>query len=158
VVLNEGYSLLYEVLSKQKDVDMILIVKSEEDDVDDLITRIATSCGQAAEQLKAIAEADDTVKLDVTGLPVIEENTRVAIESTSMKDHLLSFGWKFELILLLSQDDALSYVSHLAGVLEKEEENPQRKAFLEHTSTEAALLHDAVIDLMSSRYQRGSKG
>ena len=163
VVLNEGYSLLYEVLTQQKDVDMILIVKSEEDDVDALITKIATTCGEAAEQLEALAEADTSVKLDLECLPVIEENTRAAIEATALKEHFLSFGWKFELILLLAQDDALSYVSHLAAVLGKEEEHPERKAFLERTSTETALLRDAVIDLMSSRYQpgyasRGSKG
>lgn len=151
---NQGYSLLYELVSKEKDVAKILLIKKEKSDVHAVITAIAATSRDATKKLEEFAKADRSLRLKTRDLPLVEEQTRAAIESAQGKELLRSSKRKFELELLLTQIDGLDYGSHLAAVLEKQESNPARRQYLNQLSRQLEALYLQVFNLISSRYVR----
>jgi hypothetical protein len=149
---NEGYSLLYDLLSKQKDVDKLLIIKKEKPDVGTVIERIAATCTNAAQKLESFRTEDPSLNLEVKSLPEVEEATRASIESERTKELLFSTGRDFEVHLLLSQAEGICYGAHLAGVLAQEEKHNGRKEYMKHLSTELHDLQKGVLEIISSRY------
>jgi hypothetical protein len=152
-IRNQGYSLLYKLLSDEKDISKILIIKKEQSDVGDLIKKIAQTTGQTAKQLDAFSKADPHLHLNMEGLPVAEKETRDLISKTRAKELITKSGEKFELRILLTQSEALTYGAHLAVVVQSHESDPQRKKFLADTSQRLQELHQAVIDLMHERWR-----
>jgi len=150
-VRNEGCSLLYDLLSKQKDVNKLLLVKKETPEVKDLIEEIARTAKDAEEQLRQFAADDKTLDLKTPGLPQVEAKTRASIESARTKQLLFSSGPQFELRLLLSQAEGLSYGAHLAKVLHQQERDIRRKMFLEELSRQLERLYERTFDLLSAR-------
>src|ERR1051325_31144 len=114
---NEGYSLLYELASKQSNVDKILIVKHAHPKIAALIKEIAQTFGQGKDQLESLAQKDPRLSLKSIHLPPLEQKTRESIEATTTKTLLFASGKEFELQLLLTQVQALDYASHLAKTL-----------------------------------------
>jgi hypothetical protein len=147
-VRNEGYSLLYQLLSQERDVARILIIKHADPPVADVIKEIANTCGQAKKALDLFHEKDRHLNLEMTNLPQIEQKTRAAIESTVTKQLLTSSGKTFERRLLFTQAEAMNYAAHLAMVLHDQEDNPNRKDFLAKLSERCTTLHDRVIALL----------
>src|SRR5262245_5465766 len=113
-VQKEDYGLLYELLGKEKNVNKMLLVKRETPEVRELIDEIAREASDAADQLKQFATADPTLDLNHTGLPPTERKARSSIESALTKELLTSSGAAFELRLLMTQSEALTYGQHLA--------------------------------------------
>lgn len=130
MIRNEGYSLLYELAGKQKDVGKLLLVKKVSPPVAGEIETIEQIFKQAYDQLNAFAQQDAQLKFGVTHLPVIEQKTRDSIESQTKKDLLLSSGREFETQLLILQVKALQYAAHLARTIDAQEDNRSRKQFL----------------------------
>jgi hypothetical protein len=151
--LNEGYSLLYQLMAKNQNIDTLLIVKEEEGDVYTHTAKIADASARVAKQLETFARLDSRLKLDLETLPWIEQRTREAIEATRTENLLLSTGWRFELELLLSELDGLGYASHMAAMLAESEIHEARKAYLGVCSKELGDLHQGTIDLIASRYK-----
>jgi len=147
-VRNEGYSLLYQLMSQESDVAKILIIKRADAPVADVIKEIATTCSQAKTHLDLFHEKDRHLSFKMTNLPEFEEQTRAAIESTVTKQLLTSTGKIFERRLLFTQAEAMNYAAHLAHVLHDQEENPVRKEFLATLSERCTALHDKVVDLL----------
>jgi hypothetical protein len=147
-VRNEGYSLLYQLMSQESDVAKILIIKHTEPPVTDLIKEIASTCGQAKKELEAFHEKDRHLSFEMTNLPQVEQKTRAAIESTVTKQLLFSNGKTFERRLLLAQGQAMNYAAHLAKILHDQDDDPVRKLFLAMLSDHCTALHDKVIDLL----------
>ena len=148
-VRNEGYSLLYQLMSQESDVAKILIIKHTEPPVTDVIKEIASTCGQAKKELDVFHEKDRHLSFEMTNLPQDELKTRAAIESTVTKQLLFSNGKTFERRLLLTQVQAMNYAAHLAIVLHDQEDNPARKIFLAKLSDHCTALHDKVVDLLN---------
>jgi len=149
---NQGYSLLYGLMSDEKDVSKLLLIKREKSDVGELIREIARTSGEAAKQLENYEKADPHLHLKMTGLPKAEEQTRALISKTTAKELLSKGGEKFEVRILLTQNEALRYGSHLALVIQTMETEPERKKFLGETSQKLAALHQRVIDLFHARW------
>src|SRR5256885_233448 len=84
-VRNEGYSLLYELTSKQRDVDKILKLKHASPNVAAVIKEIAQTFRQATEQLDQIVKTDAGLRFNSTHLPTLEVKTRASIEGTTAK-------------------------------------------------------------------------
>ena len=152
-VQNEGYSLLYELLGKEKNVNKVLLVKRETPEVRELIDEIAREASDAADQIKQFATADQTLDLNQTGLPFTERKTRSSIESARTKELLTSSGAAFELRLLMTQAEALTYGQHLAKVLGEHERDVRRRLFLEGLSRQFQRLHQKLMGLLSARMQ-----
>ncbi len=156
-IRNQGYSLLYQLMSDEKDVSKILIIKKEKSDVGDLVKKIADTCGAAAKQMEAFTKADPHLHNKMDGLPTAEKETRDLIGKTRAKELIAKSGEKFELRILLTQSEALTYGAHLAVVVQSHENEPTRQKFLGDLSRQLQELHQSLIDLMHARWQSPAK-
>jgi hypothetical protein len=156
-IRNQGYSLLYQLMSDEKDVSKLLIIKKENSDVGDLVKKIAQTCGAAAKQMEAFSKSDPHLHNRMDGLPQAEKETRDLIGKTRAKELITKTGDKFELRLLLTQSEALTYGAHLALVVQSHETDPARQKFLGDLSSQLQELHQALIDLMHTRWRSPAK-
>lgn len=147
-VRNEGYSLLYHLMSQESDVGKILIIKHADPPIADIIKEIASTCDQARKELDLFHEKDRHLSFEMANLPEFEQKTRAAIQSTVTKQLLFSSGKTFENRLLLTQVESMNYAAHLAQVLHDQEDNPLRQEFLATLAQRCTALHDRVIDLL----------
>ena len=152
-IRNQGYSLLYKLLSDEKNVSKLLVVKNENSDVGELIKKIARTTGEGAKELEAFAKGDPHLHLNMDGLPVAEKETRELIAKTRAKELITKTGEKFEMRILLTQIEAMSYGSHLAVVVQSHDTDESRRKFLGDLSQQLQELHQAIIDLMHERWQ-----
>jgi hypothetical protein len=148
---NNCYSLLHQLLEQQKDVSMLRFIKREHHDVKDLVKKIATTSGNASKLLEKFAKDDPSIVLDDIWLPPGEVATRDAIASGKEKELLGQHGDKFELTLLLTQTEALSYAWHLAKVAGENEPQPDRARALAGISAEMKGLYQEVFAMLFSK-------
>src|SRR5688572_6986398 len=71
-IRNQGYSLLYELVSAEKDVAKLLLIKREGADVNALIKNISDAAAGIQRQLEAFALEDSRLDLRRSDLPFIE--------------------------------------------------------------------------------------
>lgn len=154
---NNCYSLLYQLLEEQKDVSMLRFIKSEQSDVKILVKRIATTSGTGAILLEKLAKDDPNLRLDDIRLPPGEVATRAAIASAKEKELLSETGDQFELTLLLTQTEALSYAWHLAEVAGENDPQPEHARALAGISQDMQRLYQEVFGLLRSRIKSSSK-
>lgn len=147
-IRNEGYSLLYQLLSQESDAAKILIIKHADYPIPDIINEIASASGQAKKELELFQKNDQHLNLKMPHLPEVEQKTRAAIESTVTKQLLFSSGKTFEVRFLFTQAEAMNYAAHLAQVLHDQETDPLRQKFLATLSERCTMLHDRVIGLV----------
>src|ERR1039457_3280394 len=148
---NNCYSLLHQLLDDEKDVSLLRFIKPEHADVKNLVKRIATASGTGATLLEKFARDDPSIRLDDIRLPPGELATREAIASTKQKELLGQTGDTFELTLLLTQTEALSYASHLAKVAGENESQPDRARALAGLSDDMQNLYHEVFVLLLSQ-------
>jgi hypothetical protein len=148
---NNGYSLLHQLLDEQKDVKMLRYIKREHADVRNLMKKIAAASGAGSELLEEFARQDPSVILSDIRLPPGEVAVREAISSTKKKALLGQTGDAFELSLLLTQTEALSYAWHLAEVTGENETQPERARALAGVSKDMQNLYQEVFDLLLSK-------
>ena len=147
---NNCYSLLHQLLNDQKNVSLLRFIKREHEDVKTLVKKIAANSATGAKLLEEFARHDPSITLDDIRLPPGEAATREAIASTKEKELLSQTGGEFELSLLLTQAEALSYASHLAKVASENEVQPDRARALTGVSEDmAALYHEVFVMLLS---------
>jgi hypothetical protein len=120
------YSLLHQLLDAQKNVSLLRFIKREQVEIKNLIKKIAANSAAGAKLLEEFAKRDPAMNLDDLRLPPGEAATRTAIAATRQKELLSQSGDEFELSLLLTQAEALSYASHLAKVAADSEPQPDR--------------------------------
>jgi hypothetical protein len=143
--------LLHQLLDDQKNVSLLRFIKREQDDVKNLVKRIAAASGTGAKLLEELASHDPSIKLGDIRLPPGEAATREAIASTRKKELLGQTGDKFELSLLLTQAEALSYACHLAKVAGENESQPERARALARVSEDMKNLYQEVFVLLLSK-------
>jgi len=144
--------LLHQLLDEQKDVSLLRFIKSEHSDVKNLIKKIAAASGAGSQLLEEFAKHDPSLHLNDIQLPPGEESTRDAIASTKKKELLGQTGDEFELTLLLTQTEALSYAWHLAKVAGENESQPDRARALAGVSKDMEnLYHEVFVMLLSKQ-------
>ena len=148
---NNCYSLLHDLLDAQKDVSMLRFIKREQEDVKNLVKRIAAASGAGAKLLEEFAKHDPSIHLGEIRLPPGEATTREAIASTKKKELLGQTGAKFELSLLLTQTEALSYAWHLAKVAGETEVQPERAHAVVGISEDMTKLYQEVFELLLAK-------
>lgn len=147
---NNCYSLLHQLLNDQKNVSVLRFIKREQVDVKNLVKKIAVNSATGAKLLEEFAKDDPSISLDDIRLPPGEAATRDAIASTKKKELLGQHGDEFELSLLLTQLQALSYASHLAKVAGENETQPDRARALAGVSEDMEnLCHEVFVLLLS---------
>ena len=150
-IRNNCYSLLHQLLDEQKDVSILRFIKREHSDVKDLVKKIAADSGTGAKLLEEFAKNDPSLHLDDIRLPSGETATRDSIASTKEKELLSQTGDKFELTLLLTQTEALSYAWHLAKVAGENEPEPERARALAGISKDMENLYHEVFAMLLSK-------
>jgi hypothetical protein len=148
---NNCYSLLHQLLDEQKDVSMLRFIKREHTDVKNLIQKIAAASGAGSDLLEDFARHGPSIRLDDIRLPPGETATRAAIASTKKKELLGQSGDKFEMTLLLTQTEALSYAWHLAIVASENEPQPDRARALAGVGKDMENLYDEVFAMLLSK-------
>jgi hypothetical protein len=148
---NNGYSLLHQLLDEQKDVSLLRFIKREHSDVRDLVKKIAAASGTGSKLLEDFARHDPSLLLDDTRLPQGEIAARIAIAATEKKELMGQTGDAFELSLLLTQTEALSYAWHLAKVTGENEPQPERARALAGVSKDMKKLYQEVFVLLLSK-------
>lgn len=148
-----GYALLTGLLNDEKDVSKLLIVKRERTDLKNLIKEISQKAADAHQQLEAFAKADHSLNFKNNGLPTAEIDARTSIAKMKTKELLSDSGKDFELQLLLTQNEALTYGAHLAAVTARAESDPKRSAYLGNLGKELLDLRQKVVSMLSSNYQ-----
>jgi hypothetical protein len=123
---NNAVSLLADLLDQEKNVSKVLIIKRNTKELGEIIKAISRTAGAGAEQLKTLAANDPSLNLHALELPPGEKATRAAIAKTKEHELLFSSGENFEFNLLLTQTDALSYGSHLAGIAAENSPFPEQ--------------------------------
>jgi hypothetical protein len=151
--LSEGYALLYDLLSKEKQSSMLSIIKKESPELKSLIERISQTSKAAAKELDTLATLDPPLNLKDQRLPKIELAARESIDKQTSKELLHSTGVDLEFNMVSSQLSGMNYAAHLARTLAVAETNPQRKAFLHRTDRKFTELHAQVYKMMFARYQ-----
>jgi hypothetical protein len=150
---NNGYSLLHQLLAEQKNVSLLRFIRPEQADVKKLMKKIATNSGTGAALLEKFARDDPSISLDDIQLPPAELATRAAIAATKKKELLSQSGGTFELTLLLTQTEALSYAWHLAEVTGQNEPQPERARALAGIRDDMKDLYHEVFALLLSKTQ-----
>jgi hypothetical protein len=148
---NNSYSLLHQLLKEQQDVSMLRFIKQEDSDVKILINKIAANSAVGAKLLEEFAKHDPSLKLDDLRLPPGEAATREAIAATKKTELLGQTGYEFELTLLLTQSEALSYGWHLALVASRKEPQPDRARALAGVSKDMENLYGEVFVMLLSK-------
>jgi hypothetical protein len=148
---NNCYSLLHQLLDEQKDVSILRFIRPEHSDVKNLIKKIAAASGTGSKMLEEFARQDPSIHLDDIRLPPGEVGTRDAIASTKKKEIFSQSSDEFELTLLLTQTEALSYAWHLAKVAGENEPQPERARALAGLSKDMQNLYQEVFVLLLSK-------
>jgi len=148
---NNCYSLLHQLLNEQKDVSILRFIKREQDDVKNLVKKIAAASGAGSKLLEEFARHDPSINLDDIRLPPGEAATREAIASTKKKELLGQTGDEFELTLLLTQTEALSYAWHLAKVAGENEFQPDRARAMAGVSEDMEKLYHEVFEMLLTK-------
>ncbi len=145
------YSLLSELLNQEKEVDKLLLIKLESAELRTLIKAIAATAKEGTAQLKAFASQDPALRLDETALPPGEVATRESISHAETRELLTPFNPNFELRLLLTQFQSLSYATHLAKIAAEHEPDGERRRRLLNLSERLQELHGRTFALIRER-------
>ena len=151
-VVAHGYALLFDLMGDESNVSKLLIIKREHKVLQGLVKEISKTCGEAHKRLKDFGKMDRALNLKDQGLPPAEVAARKAIGKTKAKALLTDHGKDFEIQLLLSQSEALTYGSHLALITAEADGNPQQAQFLRELSQELTRLQANVVAMISAHY------
>jgi hypothetical protein len=149
---HHGYALLADLCGDEKDISKLRFLKRERPELKALLQEIAATNRVAYETLQKFAKADPALNLKDLGLPAAEVAARKAIGKFKEKAILSGKGKELEVQLLLAQNEALTYGSHLAGVIAQTEPDPHRREFLEQLTATLERLQQRVFGMLSSGY------
>jgi hypothetical protein len=148
--------MLHQLLEEQKDVSMLRFIKSEHPDVKRLVKKIAATSGAGAQLLEELARHDPSMRLQDLRLPPGEAATRDSIAAGKKAELLSQSGDAFELTLLLTQTEALSYAWHLAQVAAENAPQQAQTRALAGVGEDMRNLYREVFALLLSKTKTGA--
>ena len=146
---NEGFSLLYKLMSDESKVGGIFIIKSASEPVKGLVKEIGAACDGAKKQMDGFPELNNRIEYDVPDLPKLEQESRDLEAKADTKDLLTSTGNTFQLRLVFTQAQAMAYAKNLCDALIADEDDPQIKQFLTALSLQCAGFQQRLMDLLT---------
>jgi hypothetical protein len=150
--VNVGYTLLYTIVSAQKNSDKILLIKRVSPQVEKVIKDISNATGDMDADLKKFAKEDPNIVLDRSVLPLIEEKQRESATLERGLQFIGTSGKPFERLLLLTQSGLLTTERHVSRVMRDSEANPDRKAFWEQATKTFDKLYAELVKLLENEY------
>jgi hypothetical protein len=145
---NEGYSLLYKLMSDESKVSEIFILKHADDPVKGLVKEIGAACQAAKKQMDGFPMANNRIEYDVPDLPRLEQESRDLEAKEETNDLLTSSGKTFELRLVFTQAEAMGYAVNLCQALAADEDDTGHKDFLNKLSGQCAAFRQRLMDLL----------
>lgn len=145
---NNAASLLYQLVSEEKNVSKILIIKSHSEELGRLIKEISKMAADSEKQLESLASNNLNLSLHAIELPQGEKETRDAVAKTEEHELLFTSGKKFEFNLLLTQAQALNYGWHLAKIAADSSSRPEEVQEFTTISDAMKKLYDQVTTQM----------
>lgn len=145
---NNALALLYDLMGDEKNLGKVLLIKHHSDQLGKLVKDISNAAGEGVKMLNSMAKKEPGLNLKETDLPQGETATREAISKTKERELLHSADAEFELQLLLTQTDALSYGAHLAQVAAANESEEERRQELSSLSARLTALHEQVVAML----------
>ena len=112
-----GYALLYDLVGGEKDLSKLRFIKQQRPELKALLQEIAQVSREAHSKLEHYGKVVRPVNLKDQGLPAVEMETRNAIAKFKEKAILSGKDKDLEIELLLSQNEALTYGTHLAATI-----------------------------------------
>jgi len=148
---NEGYSILYKLMSDESDVGMILWLKHADDSVAGLVKAVGERCQAARKEMDEFPKSDKHIEFNVADLPEVEQKCRELETEETRHELLSSSGKDFEIYLIFSQAEAMSYANNLCIAMEKTEDNPIRKKFLVDLAGQSGDFHERFMKLLLAK-------
>jgi hypothetical protein len=146
---NEGYSILYHLMSDEARVGGIFFIKKADESISAPIKEVSLACQAAKKRLEDFRAADNRLDFDVLDLPYVEQHSRDLEASDDRKRLLLSNGKSFEVELIFTQAQAMGYAIELSRALAEIETDPARKAFLLDLQQQCTAFHERLMKLLS---------
>ena len=147
--LNEGYSLLYKLMSDESDVGKIFILKRPSEAVSAPVKEIGNAAQAARKKMDELAKQDSRLSYQTADLPYIEQRSRDLQSSAYSKALLTSSGKEFETRLVFTQMEAMNYAVQLCKSLNEKEQDANRKAFLQGLEKQCQDFHDRLAKLLT---------
>jgi len=145
---HHGYALLYDLLGDEQNVSKLLIIKRDRPELKALVKQISEQAGKAHKELEKFAKHNRALNLKDMALPTGEVETRKSIAKEKAKQLLAEKGKDFEIALLLTQNEALTYGAHLAQTVARMETDPERNRFLQQLSSDLLDLRNKVVRML----------
>jgi len=145
---HNALALLYDLLSDEKNLSKILIIKHNSDELGNLVKDISKTAADGAKVLESLAKEEPGLNLKATDLPPGEVVTRKEISKTKESILLHSKDEEFQFQLLLTQVEALNYGSHLAMVVAENESQADRTREFLRLASELRALHERVLVML----------
>jgi hypothetical protein len=148
--LNVGYDILRDTLRDEQHLKTIrytktiVTFKSISEPTEQVIDEIAQTSAAALEELEQLASLTPRIIFDIDRAGQIEQMTRDALRITTAKEFLTSKE-DFEVRLLVSQTQALRFISHVTKELSDIETNTKRKQWLGMISDQFEILYLRVL-------------
>ena len=146
-----GFTLLHELLASEAQVDGILILKTASPKTEQLLKEIANASVEMRDELDEMSSQDPTLTREASGLPLIESSARDAIESDTTMALLGAGEEDFDVRILLTQEKAMSYGTHLARSLSASDSNPERADRFGVMASRMSSFHDRALALLIER-------
>jgi hypothetical protein len=146
---NEGYSLLYKLMSDDTDVNKVVIFTRADDSVVKLVKEIASASAAAKKQMDEFPKSDNHIEYDEQDLPKLEEKGRELQSSQDAKGLLTSSGKEFETLLIFTQAQATDYAVQLSKAILENEKDPTRSGFLTSLSKQFADFHERLMGMLT---------
>ena len=148
---NNSLALLDELLDDEKNVHLLLVIKSASPELKQLVKTISKTANEGSKMIKAFKKADPGLNLPGNGLPPGEKAAREGLSQTKEHDLLHSKGPELELQLLLTQAEALGYGAQLALDVAANDSQPDRSRQFARLSEQLKLLHEQVIGMLRQK-------
>ncbi len=156
-VLSEGYSILYgdsQTLSRAR---LLLYVKFESEEFDQLLEAVSAFGSALKSELERIARDYPGVRIDLDPLPVLEKRKRVATGLDKVLDSVPVVGMsgpEYERTFLISISNGLNQERHLAAEMVKAEPDPGLKKYLTTVQERMDVLYERTERLLRTKYYR----
>jgi hypothetical protein len=139
-VRDNALNLLCDLLSDEKNLSKLLIIKHASPELKLLVKSISNSAANSLKELETTLGIDPAKRATNLDLPAGETATRQAISKTKEHELLHSSGSELEFELLLTQVEALNYGAHLARVISENESDPGRARLVASVSDQLQQL------------------
>lgn len=135
-----GYGLLTYLAGQNKNVGMILIIKSASDPTESLVRKIGTRYGALYQWLEV-----EGLNRDRTCLPAVEAAARNGIAATTRNQLLSKSGPAFETHLLTTQEKSTAYAAALCRQLASRLPQGDHRETLQQAADDFDALNQDVL-------------